>query len=34
MEGVAKFRYLGRPLYQTDDDWPAVRLIIIRARLV
>ena len=21
MEGVAKFMYLGRPLYQTDDDW-------------
>ena len=22
VEGVAQFEYLGRPLDQTDDDWP------------
>ena len=32
VEGVATFRYLGRLLYQTDDDWPAVWRNIIRAR--
>ena len=31
LEGVATFRYLGRPLDQTDDDWPAVRWNIMRA---
>ena len=25
MEEVENFKYLGRPLYQTDDYWPAVR---------
>ena len=25
IEGVAKFKYLGRTLDQTDDDWPVVR---------
>ena len=25
MEGVAKFKYLGRPLEQTDDNWPELR---------
>ena len=24
VEGVAKFKYLGQTLDQTDDDWPAV----------
>ena len=28
------FRYLGRPLEQTDDDWTAVRINIIHASLV
>ena len=32
VEGVATFRYLGRPLDQTDDDWPAVRRKIMHAR--
>ena len=26
MDGVANFKYLGRPLDQTVNDWPAVRL--------
>ena len=34
MEGVATFEYLGRPLYQTDDDWPSIRRNIMRARTV
>ena len=25
MEGVAQFKYLGRPIDQTDDKWPAVQ---------
>ena len=25
VEGVAKFKYLGKTLDQTDDDWPSVR---------
>ena len=34
MEGVANFKYLGQPLYQTDDDWRPVRRNIKRARRV
>ena len=34
MENVAIFKYLGRTIDQTDDDWPGVRRNIIRARLV
>ena len=34
MEGVATFRYLGSPLYETDDDWTAVQRNIIHARSV
>ena len=34
MENVTAFRYLGRPLDQTDDDYTAVRWNIMRARLV
>ena len=31
---VATFRYLGRTLDQTDDDWTAIQRNIIRVRLV
>ena len=31
---VPIFQYLGRPLDQTDDEWPALRKNIIHARLV
>ena len=34
VEGGATFRYLGRPIYQTYDDWPAVRRNIMCARSV
>ena len=34
VENVTTFRYLGRPLDQTYDDWPAVRRSIMRARSV
>ena len=34
VENVPTFRYLGRPLDQTDDDWPTVRKNIMHARLV
>ena len=34
VEGVAKFWYLGMPLDQKYDDWPAVRRNIMRARSV
>ena len=34
VEGVATFRYLGSPLYKTDDDWTAVQRNIIHARSV
>ena len=34
MENVLTFRYLGQPLDQTDDDWPAVQLNIMHARSV
>ena len=34
MEGVATFIYLGITLYQTDDDWMAMRWNIMRARSV
>ena len=34
VEVVTTLRYLGSPLYQTDDDWPSVRRKIMRARLV
>ena len=32
VEGVATFRYLVRPLYQTNDDCPDVRREIMRTR--
>ena len=32
LEGVSTFRYLGRILSSTDDDWPAVHRNISRAR--
>ena len=25
VEGVVKFKYMGCPLDQTEDDWPSVR---------
>ena len=34
VENVPTFRYLGGPIYQMDDDWPAVRQNITRARSV
>ena len=34
VEGVEMFSYLGRNLYQTDDDWSKVRQNVIHARLV
>ena len=34
MEGVAQLKYLGRPLYQYNDDWLAIRQIIRRAQKV
>ena len=34
VENVPNFRYLGRPLDQTDDDWTDVRRNIMRARSV
>ena len=34
MKNVTTFRYLGRSLDQTDDDWPDVRKNIMRARSV
>ena len=34
VEDVATFKYLGRPLYQADDDWPEVRSNNMRARSV
>ena len=34
VEGVATFKYMGRPLEQMDDDWPAIRRKIMRARMV
>ena len=30
VEGMSTFKYLGRPLDQTDDNWPAVRWNITR----
>ena len=32
VESVEMFKYLGRILDQTDDDWPAVRRNIMCAR--
>ena len=32
--GMENFKYLGITLDQTYDDWPVVRLNIMRARLV
>ena len=32
MENVRTFQYLGQPIDQMDDDWPAVRRNIMRAR--
>ena len=34
VENVKTFQYLGRPLYQTDDDWTDVQRNIMRARSV
>ena len=34
VEGVETFKYLGQPLYQMDDDWPAIRQNIVRVRPV
>ena len=34
VENVPTFQYLGRPLDQTDDDWPDVLHNIMRARSV
>ena len=34
VDNITTFRYLGRPLDQTDDDWPAVWQNIMRARSV
>ena len=30
VEGVATFKYLGKPIDQTNDDWTAVRRNIMR----
>ena len=30
LENVTNLQYLGRPLDQMDDDWPAVRQNIMR----
>ena len=32
VEGVKKIMYLGRTLYQTDDDWTAVRSKIMHTK--
>ena len=32
LENVPEFRYLGRSIDQTDDDWPAVRRKIMHVR--
>ena len=34
VDNVPTFQYLGRPLYQMDDDWSDVRRNIMSARLV
>ena len=34
VENVPTFRYMGRPIDQTDDDWTAVHRNIMRSRLV
>ena len=34
MDNLTTFRYLVKPLDQIDDDWPAVRRNIMRARSV
>ena len=34
IEGLELFTYLGRPLYQSDDDYPVVRKNIGKARQV
>ena len=34
VEVVANFKYLGKTLDQTDDDWPVVRRNIMRTRSV
>ena len=34
VKNVPTFRYLGQPLDQTDDDWPAAQQNIMRARSV
>ena len=34
VENVETFKYLGRTLYQTDYDWPAVKQNIMHSRLV
>lgn len=32
LETVTKFKYLGRPISSTDDDWPAIHLNLSKAR--
>ena len=34
IEGVALFKYLGRTMEQSDDDWPEVRRKIRKERKV
>ena len=34
VENVPTFRYMGRPIDQTDDDWTAVHRNIMLSRLV
>ena len=34
VENVPTFQYMGQPLDQMDDDWPAMRRNIMRARSV
>ena len=32
VEGVTNFKYMGRPMDQTDNDWPYVRQKVKRAQ--
>ena len=34
VEGLGKFKYLGRPRDQTDGDWPAIRQNIMHTRTI
>ena len=31
VENVPTFRYLGRPLDQTGDDWPGYKVVLVEA---